>query len=108
MSEIITKIDKTVQKYNMLSYGDKVVVGVSGGADSMLLLNYLIQIREELSLTLIVANVEHGIRGKESVDDSAFVEQYCKNSDIAFQCLRINATDEAEKAGLGVSGRLRR
>lgn len=102
MSEIITKIDKTVNKYNMLSYGDKIVVGVSGGADSMLLLSYLIEKREELSLDLIAANVEHGIRGQESIDDTAFVERYCKRFDVPFECIRINAPDEAEKAGLGV------
>ncbi len=102
MSEIIAKINKTVQKYNMLSIGDTVVVGVSGGADSMLLLYYLIQKREELSLNIIAANVEHGIRGQESIDDTAFVEEYCKSNNVTFKCLRINAVAEAEKAGVGV------
>lgn len=102
MSGIIAKIDKTVEKYNMLCVGDTVVIGVSGGADSMLLLYYLMQRREELSLNLIAANVEHGIRGQESVDDTAFVEEYCKSNNVTFKCLRINAITEAEDAGLGV------
>lgn len=102
MSEIIAKIDKTVKKYNMLSMGDTVVVGVSGGADSMLLLYYLLQKREELSLNIIAANVEHGIRGQESVNDTAFVEEYCKGENVTFKCLKINAVSEAEAVGLGV------
>lgn len=102
MSEIITKIDATVQKYNMLSVGDCVVVGVSGGADSMLLLKYLIFKREELSLKLIVANVEHGIRGEESKRDSAFVEQFCKENGVEFHMLSIDALKGADEVGLGV------
>lgn len=102
MSEIITKIDSTVQKYNMLSFGDSVVIGVSGGADSMLLLKYLISKRDELSLKLIVANVEHGIRGEESVSDSAFVEQFCKDNNVEFHMLSIDALSDSKQCGLGV------
>lgn len=102
MSEIITKIDAAVKKYNMLTVGDSVVVGVSGGADSMLLLKYLISKREALSLRLIVANVEHGIRGEESKRDSAFVEQFCKENGVEFHMLSIDAVKEADEAGLGV------
>lgn len=102
MLEITTKANELVKKYNMLSYGDFVVVGVSGGADSMVLLNYLIAKRNELNLRLLVANVEHGIRGQESIDDSAFVEEYCKSNDVEFKCLRINAVEEAKNNAMGV------
>ena len=102
MSEITNKINKTIQKHNMLEKGDFVVAGVSGGADSMLLLSYLLQIRKELDLRILVANVEHGIRGEESVSDSLFVENFCKDNNIEFECLRIDAPTLAKKAGLGV------
>ncbi|MBR1532329.1 MAG: hypothetical protein IJ643_09775 [Eubacterium sp.] len=68
MSETITKISKTVNAYNMLSEGETVVVGVSGGADSMLLLDYLLNL-SNCKLNLIVAHVEHGIRGEKSKAD---------------------------------------
>lgn len=99
---IFKKINSTVEKYNMLSFGDTVIVGVSGGADSMLLLRYLISVREEKSINIIVANVEHGIRGEESIADSSFVESYCKDNDVEFHCLSINAVKEADEAGLSV------
>ena len=102
MSEITIKIDKTVQKFNMLQKGDKVVIGVSGGADSMLLLSYFLEKRSELGLKLIVANVEHGIRGEESKADSAFVEDFCKENGVEFHCLEINAPLLAKEAGEGV------
>lgn len=101
-NRIFDKIDSTVKKYNMLSNGDSVVVGVSGGADSMLLLCYLISVKDEYSLDIIVANVEHGIRGQESIDDSSFVEQFCKDNGISFKQLSINATDEAKEQGMTV------
>lgn len=102
MLENIIKIDKTVEKYSMLHQNDFVVVGVSGGADSMLLLEYLISKREELNLKLLVANVEHGIRGEESVNDSKFVEQFCKDNSVDFECKRINAIEESQEANMSV------
>ena len=102
MSEITIKIDKTVSKFNMLKCGETVVAGVSGGADSMLLLHYLIDRQKELNLKLICANVEHGIRGEESVADSEFVESFCKENGVEFHCLRIDAPTLAKEAKEGV------
>lgn len=102
MLEITAKADLLVQKYNMLSHGDFVVVGVSGGADSMALLTYLLSKREEYSLRLLVANVEHGIRGKESVEDTEFVRNFCKDNNVEFRSISINAVDEAKQNSMGV------
>ena len=102
MLEITAKADLLVKKYNMLSHGDFVVVGVSGGADSMALLCYLLSKREELDLRILVANVEHGIRGEESVADTEFVKQFCKSKDVEFATISINAVDEAKQNSLGV------
>ncbi len=102
MLEIITKVDEFVKKHNMISCGDFIVVGVSGGADSMLLLNYLLSKRDEYHLRILVANAEHGIRGKESVEDTEFVKAYCKDKQIEFQSISFHAVEEAKKAGMGV------
>lgn len=96
------KILNTVKKYNMLSLGDTVLVGCSGGADSMLLLSFLISIRDEYSLTLKVAHIEHGIRGQESLDDALFVEEYCKKNNVEFNILHIDAVGEARENSLGI------
>lgn len=110
MLEITAKADLLVKKHNMLSDGDFVVVGVSGGADSMMLLNYLLKKREEYNLRILVANVEHGIRGKESVDDTEFVKEYCKSRNVEFKCIAINAIEEAKQNSMGVEeySRMRR
>lgn len=102
MLEITAKVDKRVKDYEMLSKGDFVVVGVSGGADSMFLLNYLIGKREELKLNLSVANVEHGIRGQESVADTEFVKKYCEEHNVDFKSISIDAVNESKSLGMGV------
>ena len=102
MLMITSKIDKTVEKYYMLSEGDFVAVGVSGGADSMLLLRYLLEKREVLNLRLLVLNVEHGIREETSQQDTAFVKHFCEENEVEFSCLSINAPQEAASAGMGV------
>ena len=102
MSELITKIDKTVAKHQMLQDGDFVVIGVSGGADSMLLLQYLAERHAQWHLRLLVANVEHGIRGEASREDSRFVASFCQERGIPFECLTINAPEEAKAKGMGL------
>ncbi|MCM1114380.1 MAG: tRNA lysidine(34) synthetase TilS [Clostridium sp.] len=96
------RISNTIKKYNMLSQNDTVVVGVSGGADSMLLLHYLIHIKDSMNLHLIAAHIEHGIRGQESVDDAAFVKDFCEGNGIAFHQLSIDAVGEAHNHSMGV------
>ena len=95
MLAITDKITKTIEKYQMLQTGDFVVLGVSGGADSMLMLHAFLALREPLQLRLLVAHVEHGIRGAESQADAAFVQQYCQEHAVDFQQVSICATDEA-------------
>ena len=102
MLEITTKADALVKKYNMLSNGDFVVVGVSGGADSMALLAYLCQKKQEYDLRLLVANVEHGIRGEESISDTAFVESYCNENNIEFKSISIDAVNGAKQNNMSV------
>jgi tRNA(Ile)-lysidine synthase len=69
----IAKIKRTVKKYSMLESGEKVVVGVSGGPDSMALLSVLHQMQENYNLQLQVAHLNHGFRGKEAARDAQFV-----------------------------------
>jgi tRNA(Ile)-lysidine synthase len=71
----IAKIKRTVKKHCMLEPGEKVVVGVSGGPDSMALLSVLHQMQEKYNLQLVVAHLNHGFRGKEAARDAQFVQE---------------------------------
>ena len=96
------KAVNTVEKYNMLSKGDRVLVAVSGGADSIALLEFFLSIKDKYNLDICAAHIEHGIRGKESTDDALFVKNYCEKSGVELYIKSINAPLLAKKAGMGV------
>lgn len=96
------KIKNTINKYNLIDKNDTVLIALSGGADSVFLAKFLISIRDEYNLTLKAAHVEHGIRGKESLEDCEFVETFCKENNIECNTLHIKAVEEAKKARMGV------
>ena len=56
------KVLETIKKYSLITSGDKIVLGVSGGPDSISMLNILNEIKEELNFEIVVAHINHGIR----------------------------------------------
>lgn len=70
---MLSLVKKTVVKHDMLSRGDRVVVAVSGGPDSVCLLSVLRELAPELSLTLHIAHLDHMFRGEESAAEARFV-----------------------------------
>ena len=96
------KVLKTVKKYNMLSRGDRVLIGVSGGADSIALLEFFVSVKEKYDLDICVAHIEHGIRGEDSVNDAEFVKNYCTKLGVNFYLKTIDAPNLAKKAKMGV------
>lgn len=73
MSDLLREVREFIRHHGLLSIGDQVVVGVSGGPDSLCLLHLLLRLREECSLHLHVAHLHHGARGEEADADAAFV-----------------------------------
>jgi tRNA(Ile)-lysidine synthase len=77
------KVVKYIEEYNMINEGDRIVLGVSGGADSMALFEVLLNMRESYKLSLYVVHINHGIR-KEAGDDALFVQKMCEQRDVPF------------------------
>lgn len=96
------KCTLAIKKYNMLSYGDSVIVGLSGGADSCALLHYLCSLRDEFSLNITAVHVNHMIRGEEAERDADFAEQFCKKLCVAFHLYRENIPAIAAEKGIGL------
>ena len=71
-----------IKKEKLMTEGDTVIVGLSGGADSVALLLVLLELRQRIGYTLLAIHVEHGIRGEESRKDAAFVEKLCRQKNI--------------------------
>lgn len=79
---VSNKILETVKKYNLIEKDDVILVAVSGGPDSMCLLDNLINLKEELQVKEIaVAHLNHMIR-QEAKSETEYVEEYCKNKNI--------------------------
>ncbi len=81
---MINKVKQYIKKYKMLEKGDQIIVGVSGGADSVCLFHVLLELRREYGLTLYVIHVNHGIRGEEALRDEEHVRELCKKENISF------------------------
>lgn len=102
MSKIVSVVS------SFFDYGEQIVVGVSGGADSMTLLHCLHSSNKNFQL--IVAHVNHNLRGKESDDDQKFVEDWCKKHSIRFICKSVDIAkiSEDNKTSIELSGRKER
>lgn len=75
---------------NNLELGDAIVVGVSGGPDSMALLYILNEFKEKMNLRLICAHVNHNTR-KETIKEEEYIREYCKKNKIIFETIKINS-----------------
>ena len=101
------KILKTIKKYNLISNGDKIVVAVSGGPDSMCLLNILKNLRQKFNIELFVAHINHMIR-EEADSETEYVKNYCERNNIKCFIKRANVLEMAkeQKKGTEEMGRI--
>ena len=98
---MIDKVKSVIDKYGMLKNGSTVVVGVSGGSDSMALLYILCSLRNEYGIRLIAAHVNHGLRGESADRDERFVSDYCFENGIEFHSLKADVVAMAKESGTG-------
>ncbi|MBQ3414772.1 MAG: tRNA lysidine(34) synthetase TilS [Clostridia bacterium] len=104
--ELKDKVIDTIKKFQLINNGDKIVIGVSGGPDSMCLLTILKELREEFEFEIVVAHINHMIR-KEAKDDENYVKDYCKNNNIEFysKSIEVEKIANNEKKGTEETGR---
>jgi tRNA(Ile)-lysidine synthase len=93
------------RKHGLFGERDTVIVAISGGIDSMVLLDLL---AGERNLTLIVAHVNHGLRGEESDGDEAFVRAHAESRGLAFRTDRPDVAGTASQVGTGIQETARR
>ena len=82
---LIHKVWNTIKKYHLIETGDILVLGVSGGPDSMTMLDILLKVKQanQISFDFVVAHVNHMIR-EEAKEDEAYVKNYCMKNNIQF------------------------
>jgi tRNA(Ile)-lysidine synthase len=103
---VLAKVFQYIREQNLIAPGDLVITGVSGGPDSMALLDILIQLRPRLNFQLAVAHLNHGLR-PEAAAEEEFVSSYCRSVQIPFYSLQVDVQEIAtrEKKSLEETGR---
>ena len=102
MDALMLEIKRYIGANQLIRPGDGVVVGLSGGPDSVFLLYALHTLQPRMDFTLRAVHVHHGIRGAEADRDEAFSEKLCAKLDIPFQAVHVAAPAYAAQHGLSL------
>lgn len=105
-----SKVKSAIDKYGLINKNERVLVGLSGGADSVTLLYVLLKIAPERGFGLCAAHLNHGIRGAEAYRDQRFVQELCKGLGVPLACeeLDIPGIARAESKTLEQAAREKR
>ena len=87
---MLKKVENYIRQWKMLEKGDKVVVGLSGGADSVCLFLILEELRKKIGFEMLAVHVNHGIRGEEAKADEEFVKTLCEKKEIPCRSVSVD------------------
>lgn len=96
------EVKRFVEEHQLLKSGDKVLVALSGGADSVALLHILISLKEELGIEIYAAHFNHCIRGEEADRDERFSAVICEKYGVEFFRDKVNVPEIASRCGESV------
>lgn len=99
---MLERIKALSREYDMLPAGGRVLCALSGGADSMCLLQVLLELAGEWGFTVCAAHYHHGMRGAQADADAAFVQDWCAKHDVACVVEQGDVYAAAKELGLGV------
>lgn len=106
--EVVKKVVNTIKKFNLINEKDKIVLGISGGPDSICMLTVLNEIKNQkiIDFDFVVAHINHGLRENAKIDEE-YVKDFCKKLNIEFFVFHadINKMAKEEKLGSEEAGR---
>ena len=108
--KIEKKVKDFINKYKMVNDQDKIIIGVSGGADSVCLLFVLKKLREERDFDFNAVHINHGLRGESADRDEVFVKECCEKWDVPCYTFHVNVKEVASREKLSIedAGRMLR
>jgi tRNA(Ile)-lysidine synthase len=92
-----SKVIRTIERYRMVQPGDRVLIGLSGGADSVALTELLVELRPRLGITLVLAHLNHGLRA-EAEEDEAFCRSLSERLSLPFASGLVDVAERARKS----------
>jgi len=105
---LFNQVRRTIDRYRLLEKGDRLIVGVSAGVDSMVLLHLLNASREAFNLSLIVAHVNHGLRPEESEKEAELVQEESERLGLPFEYGQFNVKEFQQLTGFSPQDAARR
>lgn len=90
---MLTNVERTIEEFSLAQRDDKIIVGLSGGADSVVLLHSLLKLGFEVK----ACHINHLLRGEESERDQAFVENICNKWNVPLEIRRVDVNSLVEK-----------
>lgn len=106
--DFIAKVVQTVRKYSMLSGGERVLTGLSGGPDSVALLHVLDELKDTFNLTLHALYINHGLRPEEIPDEIELCRDLAESLGITFKVEEAGVKALSERDGLSIQEAARR
>lgn len=98
-SSFLQEFKDYIKAHSMITAGDTVIVGLSGGIDSVTLLCILNELKDELQISLMAVHVNHGIRGEEAMHDEIFAKMLCENLGVPFKVFHFNCPAVSKETG---------
>ena len=98
--EFRQKVLQYIKEYQMLQKKDTIIIGLSGGADSICLLFLLKSLQEEFELSLQAVHVNHNLRGEEAKQDEQFVRELCAKLQIPLLVKSVDVAEVAREKGM--------
>ncbi|TWI53211.1 tRNA lysidine(34) synthetase TilS [Halalkalibacter nanhaiisediminis] len=95
------EVHKFINRHQLISPNETIIVAVSGGPDSMALLEFLWSERERYHIKVCVCHVHHQLRGSEADEDAKYVQAYCEGKNIPFYQKRVQVKEYAAKQQIG-------
>lgn len=95
-----TKVLNTIKEFNLIANQDNVVVGVSGGPDSMALLYLLLYAKKHIEFNILVAHVNHGVRGEGALDDQLFVKRKAEELGLPYFSIDVDMVAYGKDHGI--------
>ena len=99
---IFEKTLSTINKYNLIQKGDKIVLGLSGGPDSVCLLHILNRLKEVLDIEVYAAHLNHQIRGIEAQKDALYISKLCDELGVTYFIKSINVPEYCKENKLSL------
>ena len=93
---------KIIQQYDLVETGDKIIIGVSGGPDSVCLLHILGKLSSDLNISLFAVHINHMLRGEESNEDERYVTELCSRLSIPLTVKKIDIKKISQEKGISL------